>query len=211
MEHAVVVTEVGERQVVGAIERSRRSSGEPRTEVTVLQAMTKESMDGVVDALTEVGASVIWPVITERTVARPDALRGDRRLERWRMIAKSAAQQSGRSRVPEVRAITPLSEGVAALVGRARILACVPDPSAQALSGLTHDPSTPLALCIGPEGGFSAREHSHLVDLGAEPVHLGPRVIRARLAGAVALALALGASGDLDRSPAPTLLDQVQP
>jgi 16S rRNA (uracil1498-N3)-methyltransferase len=67
----------------------------------------------------------------------------------------------------------------------------------------------PLALVIGPEGGLAPEEVAAIVAAGGEAVHLGPRVLRARLAGAVALAVLLGRLGDLDAALAPPPLDAV--
>ena len=77
-------------------------SGEPRLAVHVLQAIPAQAMDATVEALTEAGAATIRPVLTHRTVVAPRPSRVIHRLERWRTIAREAAQLAGRAAPPAV-------------------------------------------------------------------------------------------------------------
>ena len=63
---------------------------------------------------------------------------------------------------------------------------------------------------IGPEGGLAPEELAEIRAAGGEEVHLGPRVLRARLAGAVAVGILLARLGDLDAAPAPPPRDPVR-
>jgi 16S rRNA (uracil1498-N3)-methyltransferase len=193
-EHGVVLDSVAPARVEGAVEWSRAASGEPRLEVHVVQALAKDGMDELVEALAEVGAAAIWPVVTRRTVVRLDARRAEHRVQRWNAIARNAAGLAGRARPPVVHALRDLHDVGAALPGGTRLLVCsttAPTP----LAGLDLRDAGRVAVCIGPEGGFDPEE---LGALDAEPVHLGPRTLRARLAGVVALATLLAAGGDMD-------------
>jgi len=66
-------------------------------------------MEYVLQKGTELGAAEFWPVITDRTVVRPDSGRAAGRLTRWRRIVEEAALQSGRSDVPVVHDVRPLA------------------------------------------------------------------------------------------------------
>jgi 16S rRNA (uracil1498-N3)-methyltransferase len=154
-------------------------------------------MEDCVDILVEAGAAEIRPVLTERVVSRPGDDRIPQRLRRWRAIATESAQLAGRGIIPSVHAPTSLADGLAALPAGARVVACTFD-GAPPLAALDADIVRPLALCIGPEGGFGDGDLEVLRSAGAEFVHLGARVLRSRYAGAIAIAVLLARAGDMD-------------
>jgi len=193
-EHGVVLESVAPARVEGAVEWSRAATGEPRLAVHVVQALAKDGMDELVEALSEVGATAIWPVVTRRTVVRLDAGRAEHRVQRWNAIARNAAGLAGRARPPVVHPLRDLHGIRDAVPAGTRMLVC--STTAQMpLAGIDLRDTAAVAVCIGPEGGFDADE---LRTLDAEPVHLGPRTLRARLAGVVALTALLAAGGDMD-------------
>lgn len=196
MEHGVRLDAVAAERVEGAVEWSRPLTGEPALEVHVVQALAKDGMDDLVEALAEVGAAAVWPVLTQRTVARPDARRATHRVERWQAIARNAAGLAGRGRPPQVHAVRDLHQAVAALPARTRVLVCAPHGGRQLTQAA--GPASRIAVVIGPEGGLDDEEIARLRSTGGEVVHLGPRVLRARLAGVVAVSTLLALSGDLD-------------
>ena len=91
-EHGVVLESVSPQEVGGRIVWSRDVTGEPALEVHVVQAIPAKGMDETVEALALAGATAIWPVLTTRGVSRPYPRRVTTRLERWRVIAREAAQ-----------------------------------------------------------------------------------------------------------------------
>jgi 16S rRNA (uracil1498-N3)-methyltransferase len=196
-EHGVRLRTVTAVLVEGEVTWSRAATGEPRLRVTVVQALPRERMEDCIDVLVEAGAAGIRPVRTERAVSRPPDDRVAQRVRRWQIVATESAQLSGRGIIPVVHAPTSLADGLAALTAGSRVIACTFD-GATSLASLDVDSSGPLALCIGPEGGFGDGDLEALHSAGAELVHLGPRVLRTRYAGAVATALLLGRAGDLD-------------
>jgi 16S rRNA (uracil1498-N3)-methyltransferase len=200
-EHGVRLRTVAPTLVAGEVTWSREITGEPRLRVTVIQALPRERMADCIDLLVEVGAAEIRPVHTERVVSRLAEDRIAQRLRRWQAVATESAQLSGRGIIPVVHAPTSLAGGLAALPADARLIACSFD-GAPSLANLDVDSSRPVALCIGPEGGFGDGDLEALREAGAELVHLGARVLRTRYAGAIATALLLGRAGDLDEPPA---------
>ena len=203
VEHGVVLQEVTPSRVSGAVVWSRPASGEPRLAVHVLQAIPAQSMDATIEALTVAGAASIRPVLTGRTVVRPDPSRGSRRAERWQAIAREAAQLAGRAAPPTVSPVTSLREALEQRPATARVLACVIRPEATALLAAARTLSAEVTLVIGPEGGLDDADLEALSGAGAAYVHLGPRTLPSRLAGAVATALLLAGSGDLDSTAEP--------
>lgn len=195
-EHGLRLDAVNDSRVEGTVQWSRPATGEPALRVHVLQALTKDGLDGAVEAMVEAGAAELWPVITERSVSRPDPVRAPARVERWRAIAREAAGLAGRGAVPVVHDVMTLRDGLAALPGDRLLLALAVEAPAP-LVEIAIDPGVPVAVVIGPEGGLGAHDLADLEAAGAAEVHLGPRVLRARLAGAVAISALLIRSGEL--------------
>lgn len=190
------------RAVHGVITAARATLPEPRCAVTLCVAPLKgERFDWLVQKATELGVTVIQPVLTARTVRR---VRGEESgaLARWRRIATEAAEQSGRGIVPKVQTPVPLLAVAAS--GRALIAheGIEGNAALTPLTALGPD-ATAAILFIGPEGGFAADEVAVVqAHYGATVVSLGPRVLRAETAAITAVTLALAATGDL-APPAP--------
>lgn len=148
-----------------------------RPERWLLVGMTKgPALDLIVRLATELGADHICPVLLRRSVAR-----GDRR-DRWERIAKSAAAQCGRQRLPRLVAPAGLEAALAALPAGIEGRVAVPGaPTLAAVDG-------PAALLLGPEGGLTDEEVEQAVAAGFVPAGLGPLVLRADTAAAAGLA-----------------------
>jgi 16S rRNA (uracil1498-N3)-methyltransferase len=166
-----------------------------------------DRMDACIEKLVEVGvdAVVLWPAA--RSVVQLDAHRRDARIARYQGLARAAARQSGRARVPEVTSAADLAAALAALPAPAASAASAASadptvPTGEAAVRLVLDPTSdaPLALGVpgvatdvtiasGPEGGLAPAELSRLAQAGFLPLGLGPRVLRAETAPLVAVAL----------------------
>jgi 16S rRNA (uracil1498-N3)-methyltransferase len=138
------------------------------------------------------GVSVLQPVITRRTVAE--------RVNTNRLHANAieAAEQCGILRVPEVRAPQKLDSLLKQWdKNRLLIFADEAAPTASPLEALARQDARPLAVLIGPEGGFEPEERAHLLQQTyVIPLSLGPRVMRADTAAVACLALVNAALGD---------------
>jgi len=147
--------------------------------------------------LTELGVDAVVPVHAERSVARPTGARERALTERLRRVAREAAMQSRRARLPEIgepRAITALV-GRAGLVVAERAPGSIPVPDDPAGGAWT--------LLVGPEGGFSPAE---LASLESAPrLGVGPHVLRAETAAVAGASLltARRRRGRAGRSGAP--------
>ncbi|RDV81285.1 16S rRNA (uracil(1498)-N(3))-methyltransferase [Ammonifex thiophilus] len=172
---------------------------EPPVFVTLFQGIPKgEKMDLVVQKATELGVSRIVPLLTERVVVQWDRERARKRRERWQRLAREAVRQCGRSTVPRIKEVTPLSQALEELepetVG---IMPWEGERSLSLRSCLHSCRPRRVALFIGPEGGFSEREVALAQKRGVFTVTLGPRILRTETAGLAALALVLYGWGDL--------------
>lgn len=175
---------------------------EPVLRLVLLQAVPKgDRMELALEKATELGVSEVWPVITKRSVVRPDGSGG--RLVRWRRVVETAARQAGRLAVPEVR--PPLAWDralleVTQLGGRwARIVAWeqAEGPLTAVLSRGAAPDLAGVVMAAGPEGGLTRDEVRLAESADFEVVSLGPRVLRAETAGWVMLALVQAWWGDL--------------
>jgi 16S rRNA (uracil1498-N3)-methyltransferase len=184
---AVVVS--ADKRTLTARVLARRAAPSPHPPVTVVQAIPKsERSELAVELATEAGADDVIAWQAERCVARWDGERAAKGLRRWRAVARSAARQSRRARIPAVDG--PLStDGLCDyLAGRTDAVVLVLHESAgRRLSDVPLDQAASIVLVVGPEGGVSEAELEALSGVGAVPVVLGPTVLRTSTAAAVAL------------------------
>ena len=158
-------------------------------DLSLYQAVPKGGrMDLVVEKATEVGATRIVPLVTERGIVVP---RGGK-VERWRRVAEAAARQSLRLLVPEVAELVHFSQAVRRVGGDGVLLHNAPD--LEPLEAVIRDP---VSLFIGPEGGWSEDELRDAEETGLAMAQLGPYRLRSETAGMVAVARARAA---LERS-----------
>ena len=180
--HRFTITAVEGDRVVARIDAVGPAGGEPSQPVVLLQALLPHAdFEAVLEAGTQVGVTRFVPVRAARSVGRA----GPDRLARWRAILESAAEQSHRGAIPAIVAPVPLAEALGA-VGGLRLLALDPTAGAPlARPGVRE----PVAIAVGPEGGWTEDELAVMTAAGAARATLGPRILRARLAGVVAAAI----------------------
>lgn len=161
---------------------------EPALRVVLAQALVKgDRGELAVELATEAGADGVVPWRAARCIARwEDGPRGEKALARWRATVRAAAKQARRPWFPDVTA--PVDTAGLARIIEGSAAALVLDAGAsRSLRELTLPSTGDLVLVVGPEGGIAPDEISELVDAGATPVRLGPSVLRASTAAAVAL------------------------
>ncbi|KAA2266073.1 16S rRNA (uracil(1498)-N(3))-methyltransferase [Solihabitans fulvus] len=165
----------------------------PTPRVVVAQALIKgDRGELAVELATEAGADEIVPWRASRCVAKwEDGPRGDKALAKWRATAREAAKQARRAWVPPVH--EPLhTKALAARATEAALTLVLHESATRRLSSTDLPPTGDVLLVVGPEGGITEEELAALTQAGAHPVRLGPTVLRASTAAAVALG-ALGA------------------
>lgn len=193
-EYAAVVAEASKGAVVLDIGARRAREAESPLSVHLGLGISRgERMDLAVQKAVELGVSRITPLFTEHCVVRLDeARKGNRRLH-WQKVARSACEQSGRNRVPEVDEPLALEDWI---VGRDGLRVFF-DPQGVAILQELPSPEGRLCVLSGPEGGFAERERKAVREAGFVPVRLGPRILRAETAVLAALAAAQVLWGDL--------------
>ncbi|MEZ5945825.1 MAG: 16S rRNA (uracil(1498)-N(3))-methyltransferase [Hyphomonas sp.] len=195
----------GKRASLVPVQRMRLQPGQPVSAPTLLFAPVKKAeTDFIVEKATELGAARICPVLTDRTQTRTV------RLDRFHKIALEAAEQTERLDLPEISELMALATALDGLTPGTRVIFCDEagdetdrpwggeagraGPIAEVLAGLAV---TPVAILIGPEGGFTAEERNWL--RGRDDtiaVSLGPRILRAETAVVSALSVWQALKGD---------------
>jgi len=143
--------------------------------------------DWLVEKATELGAARLVPVMTQRTVAERV------RLDRLESIAIEAAEQCGRTRVPQILAPMPLRRLVEEL-DPARHFYFADENGGEPLTSAYEE--GPAVILVGPEGGFTEEERAFVRASGATAISLGPRILRAETAALAAIAGYMAIAGD---------------
>jgi len=191
---------VGKRQATLAVERQLRPQASGPDLWLVFAPIKRARIDSVAEKATELGVSLLLPVVTQHTAV-------DRvNVERLRAIAVEAAEQCERLSVPTVNEPVTLGKLSAEWPAQRRLLLCAEAgaarPIADALQSHLKDAGAPWAIMIGPEGGFARSELDALVKLPfVMPVGLGPRILRADTAALAALACWQAILGDGQQRP----------
>jgi 16S rRNA (uracil1498-N3)-methyltransferase len=158
-------------------------------EVVVYLSIFKfDRMEWALEKLTELGVSRIVPVIAERT-AQHLAKAADARVERWRKIAREAAQQARRIAPPEVAA--PLR--VPAILKESGILLSEVEDAVSMKTAMAAC-RPPVSLAFGPEGGWTAEEIEMFKAAGWKSASLGNTILRAETAAIAAVAVVMAES-----------------
>jgi 16S rRNA (uracil1498-N3)-methyltransferase len=187
------------RSVSATLDASLEREGvETRLAITLAQAVPKgQKMDLVVEKATELGVRAIVPVRSARVVGSDTS---SAKVERWRRIARSAAQQSGRTRIPEVAGVLDWDALLGTFPSYDRVY--VPwelSEPAPLRDVLEHDLDgvTSVLIVIGPEGGFAHDEVARACAAGATAVSIGRRILRTETAALVVVSALLYARGEL--------------
>jgi len=181
------IVEAGKKHMVLEVERRTREA-EAVPDVWLAFAPVKRTQtDWLVEKATELGAAKLLPVITQRTIAERV------KLERLEAIAIEAAEQCGRTVLPEIAEPVALARLLEGRDGRTLYFA---DESGGEPAASAFRPGSAMIL-TGPEGGFTDEERASIrAAKDAVPVSLGPRILRAETAALAALSAYMAVAGD---------------
>ena len=185
-EFAAKVARIAKSAVTLEVVERREINREPRVELTLAVALPKgERQKWLVEKLTELGASRLVPLITERGVAEPV----DAAIARLRRAVIEASKQCGRNRLME---IAPPREALEYFAADSLGMKLIAEPGGEQLGSLAPD-VTQLTVVIGPEGGFTPAELKSALERHWRPVSLGRSILRIETA-AIAVAAWSGLS-----------------
>lgn len=157
------------------------------TPITLALSIFKfDRMEWAIEKCTELGVSTIIPVIAARTDSHLAAA-AEKRVERWRRIAKQASEQSRRVSAPDITAPLKPKELLATLADL-RLVLCETERKLM-LKEVAPQEADSVLLATGPEGGWTEQEIGDFQNAGWTSVSLGKKILRAETAAIAALAV----------------------
>lgn len=184
-EYTCLISEISRKSVLVSIKSWSDRNVESPLQVTLGLGISRgDRMDLSVQKAVELGVHQITPLMTERCVVQFKGDKKPQRLQHWQKIVQHAAEQSGRTVLPELIEIATLQNWASNQQGLKVFL----DPYAeQSLAQLQPD-GMKVTLLTGPEGGFADQERNIAKAAGFIPVRLGNRILRTETAAIAALA-----------------------
>jgi len=163
--------------------------------VSLFVAVPKRNlMDDIVRKTSEIGIERLFPVHTERSVARPSPAK----VARWQRIASESVRQCGRETMLVVDKIRPLEEALLLADPHGSKFVLHPyqsgETEVQSLFS-NHAPPAPIAIAVGPEGGFTDNEIALASKLGFTQARLGASIMRVETAAIAAAVLSVALLG----------------
>ena len=171
---------------------------EARVRVSVYMAFPKaDKLEHVIQKATELGAYEIVAFPSARCISKPDEKSLKKKLERWQKIAASAAEQSGRGRIPEVLTLPSYQAALERAAKADKALLFYENEQATTLKmALSHSSYTTVSLLTGPEGGLEELEVEKAKDAGLQVCTLGKRILRCETAPLCALSAVMYDAGE---------------
>lgn len=175
----------------------RASQSEAAVRVSIYMAFPKaDKLEHVIQKATELGAYEIVAFPSARCVSRPDEKSLKKKLERWQKIAASAAEQSGRGRIPQVITLKSFSEALSRACQAEKALMFYEHEEALTLKTALTGTYRTVSLLTGPEGGLEEGEVSQARAVGMQVCTLGKRILRCETAPLCALSAVMYDSGE---------------
>ncbi len=197
-DYVCVIGEINSRQIDCRIVEKFPSQGEPQTKITIAQSLVKgDKLEWIVQKGTEIGASSFQPFRSARSIVKINARKEMKKQDRWQRIAKEAAEQSHRGKVPAVLPVLSWNAMLDEIEKFPLALIAYEKgglPLKQVMTGIQ---AAEILLLIGPEGGFTKEEIHNAHERGAVPITLGPRILRTETAPLVALSCMLFSRNEL--------------
>ena len=176
----------------------RESVSEPGVRVSVYMAFPKaDKLEHVIQKATELGVYEIVAFPSARCVSKPDEKSLKKKLERWQKIAASAAEQSGRGRIPEVIVLGSYKSALERAAKADKALMFYENEHAVTLRmALETGEWKTVSLLTGPEGGLEEKEVEAAREAGLAVCTLGTRILRCETAPLCALSAVMYAAGE---------------
>jgi len=208
------LTETAKNAAIATIQSSSLCPAEPQTKVTLFQGLPKsDKMELIIQKCVEIGVTAIVPVITDRTIVKMNG-KESTKVARWQKIAESAAKQAGRGIIPHIAEVVTFRQSLDTAAKFEHKMVAYENEQEFSIKSYLHkatsgsaslseggvsaaDGGRPLALFIGPEGGFSDKEATAMADSNITHVSLGKRILRTETAGMAALTMILYELGDV--------------
>ncbi len=192
-----VVSDVSEGQYGLVLKHRRSSETEAPVRVSVYMAFPKgDKLEHVVQKATELGAYEIVAFPSARCVSRPDEKSLKKKVERLQKIAASAAEQSGRGRIPRVLTVSSYQEVLSRAAQADKALLFYENERATTLRMALAGEYETVSLLTGPEGGLEQSEVELAIKAGLQVCTLGKRILRCETAPLCALSAVMYDAGE---------------
>ncbi len=186
------IDEIKKDGASGRLIEKIKTEDEPRLKVGLFQAVLKgQAMDTVIQKATEMGADLIQPILTERTVVSIPPKQIHNKAARWQRIAVEAAKQSKRLFLPKVNPPVELKSLKSEIESFDRFILFYEEEKGKSVKNIDPKGVSSIGIMIGPEGGFTFGEVERMHSLGAEVASLGRNILKADTAAIAALAVIL--------------------
>lgn len=178
--------------IAGIIEENYQSTELP-VNIHLFQGLPKsDKLELIIQKTAELGVFSITPTEMSRCIVKIEDKKKKSKLERWQAISESAAKQSKRNIIPEIRNIVSFREALSEASSYDMIL--VPFESENGMESTKNAlmeirAGMNIAVFIGPEGGFDEKEIEAAKKLGAKILSLGKRILRTETAAISAVSL----------------------
>ena len=193
-----VVVQIGAKDVELEVRQRMESQSEAAVRVSVYVAFPKaDKLEHVIQKATELGAYEIIAFPSSRCVSRPDEKSLGKKVERWQKIAASAAEQSGRGRIPRVLTLPSYAAALErAAQAEKAILFYENEQSTTLRMALEEGEAKTFSLLTGPEGGLDVKEVEQAEKAGLRICTLGKRILRCETAPLCAMSAVMYAVGE---------------
>lgn len=166
----------------------QESATEASVRVSVYMAFPKaDKLEHVIQKATELGAYEIVAFPSARCISKPDEKSLSKKVERWQKIAASAAEQSGRGRIPRVLTLPSYKAALERATRCDKALLFYENERATTLKMALEGEYRSVSLLTGPEGGLEVSEVQQAMDAGLSVCTLGRRILRCETAPLCAL------------------------
>ena len=192
------ISDVSPGQISLVVRKRRESETEAAVRVSVYMAFPKaDKLEHVIQKATELGAYEIVAFPSARCISRPDDKSLKKKLERWQKIAASAAEQSGRGRIPEVLVLSSYKAALERAAQTDKALLFYENEQATTLHmALEAGHWQSVSLLTGPEGGLEVSEVEQAMAAGLQVCTLGRRILRCETAPLCAISAVMYAAGE---------------
>lgn len=184
---------IGNEEIIAEIISVDENPTELPAKLYLFQGLPKsDKMELIIQKAVELGVHEIIPVATKRAIVKLDDKKEASKIKRWSLIAESAAKQSGRMMIPEVKNVMTLKEAID--YSKDFDYNLIPyelfrgmDETKEVVKKIL--PNTSVGIFIGPEGGFDETEVEYGKEKGFYPISLGKRILRTETAGLTILSI----------------------
>lgn len=187
------IASIGEDKVELNIMWAQEKGMELPSKIYLFQGLPKsDKMELIIQKAVELGVYEIIPMATARAVVKLDQKKAAAKVKRWQAISESAAKQSKRLLIPEVKEPVKFSEALK--LASDLDVRLIPYELAEGMDGTRRiiqsvKPGQSVAVFIGPEGGFEEAEVELAKEADFQAITLGRRILRTETAGMTVLSI----------------------